>query len=67
MAARRSNSKHESRKPMKTFVYDDKRRDRVRKVDAMIKAMEEIARQTDAAIARARKSEEELRELLDMA
>lgn len=66
--ARKSKSKREPRTPMKTFVYErGKRRNRAKEVDALIRAMEDIARRTDVAIARAKRSEEELRILLGRA
>jgi hypothetical protein len=61
-------SKRESRKPMKTFVYErGKRRNLAKEVDALIRAMEDSVRRTDIAVARAKRSEEELRILLDRA
>lgn len=55
------------RKPMDTFVYKGKKRDRGKEVEAMTKDMEQLARETDVAIAQAGRSLEELRKVLSRA
>ena len=59
--------KNTPRKPMDTFVYKKKKRDLAQEIDAMVKNMTELAIQTDIAIARTRRSLEELRKVLERA
>lgn len=64
---RQKKDKKAPRKPMNAFVYKDKKRDYAKEVESMIKNMEQLARETDIAIARAGRSQEELRKVLDRA
>jgi hypothetical protein len=58
--------KGDKKKSMKTFVYDSGKRHAspAAAVEALVKVLDQIARRTDAAIAKARRAEEEFRELL---
>ena len=64
---RQKKDKKAPRKPMDTFVYKGKKRDYAAEVETMIKNMEQLAHQTDVAIAQAWRSQEELRKILDRA
>lgn len=62
---RQKKDKKAPRKPMDTFVCKDKKRDYAKEVEVMVKNMDDLARETDIAIARAWRSLEELRKELE--
>ena len=64
---KQKKDKDTPRKPMDTFVYKGKKRDYAKEVEVMVKNMDDLARQTDIAIARAWRSLEELRKELERA